>query len=87
MVQTKNQAESVAEILSRAFGSAPDLPQAMAQLILQAKLADSDVRRVDELLAQKRDHGLTAEEESLLQDYLQADSFLTILKSKARRTL
>jgi len=42
---------------------------------------------VDDLLEQKREGGLKVEQETLLRDYLLVDSLLTVLKSKARRTL
>jgi hypothetical protein len=85
--KTTQEFDSIADILSRAFDSPATLPPAAAEVILRARLPKADVERVDELLQQKRDRGLSVEEESLLRDYLQADSLLTILKSKARRAM
>jgi len=86
--KTIESLDSVAEILSRAFDSAATtLPPAAAELILKASLLETDLQRVDELLEQKRDRGLTCEQEAILRDYLEADCLLTILKSKARRAL
>lgn len=80
--------DSVAEILSRAFDSAVvNMPRATAELILKAKLPETDIRKVDELLEQKRERGLSSDQEALLSDYLQVDCILTVLKSKARRAL
>jgi hypothetical protein len=81
------EADSIADILGRAFDSASSMPAAMAELILRAKFPEADLQRVDSLLEQKREEGLTPEQELLLSDYLQVDSLLTILKSNARRAL
>jgi len=90
MVATKptEAVPAMAEILSRAFDAAAGaLPPAAAELILRARLAEADVERVDQLLEQKRRGALDAEQEALLQDYLQADCVLTVMKSIARQTL
>ena len=89
MVDAKiaNGTDSIADILSRALDSASTMPAATAELILRAKLPESDVQRVDHLLEQKREGGLKVEQETLLRDYLLVDSLLTVLKSKARRAL
>jgi len=80
--------DSVAEILGRVFdASEAKMPRCTAELILKARLPEADLQRVDELLEQKRDSGLSEEQEALLRDYLHVDSLLTILKSTARRTL
>lgn len=83
-VATEN--DSIADILSRAFDSAT-MPKATAELILGARFPKADIDRVDQLLEKKRDHSLTADQQALLQEYLYADSLLTILQSKARRAL
>ena len=77
---------SVADILSRAFDSC-ELPTVAADLILRANLSARDVERANQLLAKKNELSLTAEEESQLQGYLQADLVLSVLKSKARQAL
>ncbi len=82
-----NELDSVADILSRAFDSVATLPSATAELILKARLPETDIQRVDNLLQQKREAGLSNDQEILLQDYLHADSILTLLKSKARGSL
>lgn len=79
--------DSVAEILGRAFDASSEVSPAVAELILCARFPDADVKRVAELLEKKRGQRLTPAESSLLRDYLQADSLLTLLQSKARRTL
>jgi hypothetical protein len=85
--KTEESSDSVAEILSRAFESAAGMPAATAELILKARLPETDIQRVDDLLDRKRDLGLSREQEELLRDYLHVDSLLTVLKSKARRAL
>jgi hypothetical protein len=81
-----SEVDTIADIFSRAF-DAGALSPATAELILKAKLPEQDVRRVDELLQKKSEDGLSPEQETLLQDYLNVDSILTLLKSRARRTL
>lgn len=78
---------SMAEILGRAFDMNAQMPAQTAELILQACFPSADLQRVDELLEKKSDSSLTDDESTLLDDYLQADAVLTILKSKARRSL
>ena len=78
--------DTMADIFSRAFNAAA-LSPATAEMILNARLPDQDVRRVDDLLQKKSEAKLSPEQESLLQDYLHVDSILTLLKSRARRTL
>jgi hypothetical protein len=87
MIGMTNETDSVAAILTRAFDSASTMPAGAAELILRAQLPETDVKRVEELLEEKRRRGLTSEQEALLSDYLQVDSLLTILKSKARAAL
>ena len=86
--KSQESLDSVAEILSRAFDSAAaSLSQATAELILKARLPEPDLQRVEDLLEQKREVGLTPEQEATLRDYLEVDCLLTILKSKARRAI
>jgi hypothetical protein len=87
VVGMTDETDSVAEIFTRAFDSASTMPAGAAELILRAQLPETDVKRVEELLEEKRLGGLTSEQEALLSDYLQVDSLLTILKSKARAAL
>jgi hypothetical protein len=84
--KTVSQPDSIADILSPAFDAAA-MPPETAELILNAKLPQTDVQRAGDLLTEKRDRGLTPEQETLLQDYLHADSIFTLLKSRALRTL
>jgi len=60
--KTTEAVDSVAEILTRAFDSAvANLPPATAELILKAKLPESDVQRVvwcSELFRGTRDQAL-----------------------------
>ena len=79
--------DSIAEILGRAFDGVSDMSVATAELILRANFPESDKDRVDDLLKQKAEKGLSLQEESLLDAYLTADLLLSILKSKARQTL
>lgn len=78
---------SVADVLSRAFDSIETIPPATAELILHANLSSADVERANQLLAKKNDSALVPGEEAQLQDLLQADLLLSILKSKARQAL
>ena len=87
MVAEKTVPDSMAEILSRAFDSSAAMPAAAAELVLKARFPEMDLKRVDALLEKKRDSGLSSDEEELLRDYLNADSVLTVLKSRARRDL
>lgn len=77
----------MAEILGRAFDANAHMPAPTAELILQAHFPSADLERVDALLEKKSESGLSNDEATLLDDYLQADTVLTILKSKARRSL
>jgi len=80
--------DSVVDILSRAFDApGAKMPRATAELIMEAKLPDSDKEQVERLLEQKRDSGLNPDQAALLRDYLHVDCLLTILKSQARRVL
>jgi hypothetical protein len=79
--------DSLAEILSRAFDIISDISPATAELILRADFPKSNKDRVDALLKQKAESGLSTEDALLLDAYLNADLLLTILKSKARQAL
>lgn len=78
---------SVADVLSRAFGSIETMPPATAELVLHANLSAADVESANQLLAKKNESTLTSEEEARLESVLQADLLLSILKSKARQAL
>jgi hypothetical protein len=79
--------DSVGDILSRAFDAGELMPPPTAELILRANLSDTDVQRGNELLSKKNVAGLSSDEEAQLQNYLQADLLLSLLKSKARQAL
>ena len=82
-----DEADSMAAILSRAFDGQTAMPAEAAQLILRARFQEADLKRVEQLLERKQEQPLSDREEAQLQDYLQADCVLTVLKAKARQSL
>jgi hypothetical protein len=79
---------SDAEILARVI--APDaatIPVAVAAELLKWGFSDFDKRRMSELAAKARAEELTAEEKNELDGYERINSFLGLVKSKARSSL
>jgi len=65
----------------------PSLSPEAARSILKLTFPEGDKERVSSLLAKYQDEGLTADERAELDEYLRADAFLSVLKSKARLSL
>jgi hypothetical protein len=65
----------------------PTLSPEAARSILKLTFPKRDKERVDFLLAKNQDGQLTPDERVELNEYLRADAFLSVLKSKARLSL
>ena len=77
-----------AAILGRVIN--PDDPSwspEAARSILKLTFPEEDKQRVAALLAKNQEGRLTPDERADLDEYLRADSFLSVLKSKARPSL
>lgn len=64
----------------------PPNPQA-ARSLLKLTFSEADKERVASLLARNQEGQLTADERAELDEYLRADTSLSVLKSKARLSL
>ena len=65
----------------------PSLNPEAARSILKLTFPSEDKERVAILLAKNQDGALITEERAELDEYLRADAFLSVLKSKARLSL
>jgi hypothetical protein len=65
----------------------PALPAPVARLILEWRFALDDRRRMHELLEKAKDGTLTRSERTEAETYERVGNMLSILKSKARRSL
>jgi hypothetical protein len=65
----------------------PSLSPDAARSILKLTFPEEDKERVSSLLAKNQGEGLAADERAELDEYLRADAFLSVLKSKARLSL
>jgi hypothetical protein len=75
-------------ILARVLGNNDGrLPRQMARYILDVSFSDRDKDRMHDLAVRNQDDALTAAEKDELLAFANAGSMLSILKSKARRTL
>ncbi len=63
------------------------LPSGAAEAILQMRLSEVDLQRVDELSEKARAGQLSSEETEELDNFLHVGRALEILKSKARQSL
>jgi len=59
----------------------------IAKSVLLMEFTDADRRRMNELSAKAQEGSLTADEQSELDSYERVGHFLSLLKSKARRSL
>jgi hypothetical protein len=75
-------------ILARVFGNEHGrLPPPMARYLLTVGFSDADKERMHFLAVRNQDGDLTAAEKEELFAYAKAGTLLSILKSRARRTL
>lgn len=65
----------------------PSLSPEAARSILKLTFPRGDKERVSSLLTRNQEGHLTADERAELDEYLRADAFLSVLKSKARLSL
>ena len=83
-----NTSKNAAAILGRLINpDDPTLSLEAARAILKLTFPKGDKDRVDFLLAKNQDGHLTPDERAELDEYLRADAFLSVLKSKARLSL
>jgi hypothetical protein len=76
------------DILSRIIKpNEPALPAPVARLILEWRFTDDDRQRMHALLEKANDGTLTRSEKSEAETYERVGNLLSILKSKARRSL
>jgi hypothetical protein len=76
------------DVLSRIIEpDQPALPASVARMILQWHFTDDDRRRMHELLEKAKDGTLTRSEKTDAEVYERIGNLLSILKSKARRSL
>jgi len=64
-----------------------DMGKDLAKQVLSWRFTDEDQARYAQLAERAQEGLLTAEEQRELDDFLQVNSFLTVMKSKARRSL
>lgn len=75
-------------ILARVIGSnEPQLPPSVATELLKWGFNETDKQRMSELAAKARLGTLTTEEEVETESFERVSSFLSLVKSKARRSL
>ncbi|MHC5539510.1 hypothetical protein ACYOEI_14930 [Singulisphaera rosea] len=65
----------------------PSFSPEAARSILKLSFPKADKERVHSLLEKNQDGQLTIDERGELDEYLRADAFLSVLKSKARLSL
>ena len=64
-----------------------DPPPVTARYILKMDFRESDHKRMEKLSAKAQKGTLTAEERSVLEEYIRVSDLLAIMQSKARRSL
>lgn len=85
---TRDGGETEVMILARILGNGSDqLPKDLAQYILGLNVSDQDRARMHDLATRNQDDALTPAEKAELFAFGKATTLLSILKSKARRTL
>ena len=65
----------------------PSLAPEAARAILTIEFQEKDRRRMDELAEKAREGILTSEEQGELESYERVGTFLSLFKSKARKSL
>jgi len=81
---SENEVTILARILGNENGQ---LPNDLARYILDLNLSERDKARMHDLAVRNQDDELTPAEKEELFGFAKATSLLSILKSKARRTL
>lgn len=81
---SENEVTILARILANENGQ---LPKNLARYILNLTISERDKARMHELAVRNQDDALTPAEKEELFGFAKATSLLSILKSKARRTL
>jgi hypothetical protein len=85
---TTHDTPSEVTILARLLGNGQgQLPPAMARYLLTLAFNDGDKARMHDLAVRNQDGALSPAEKEELLAYARAGTLLSILKSKARRTL
>lgn len=64
-----------------------DLPKGVARYFLSLQFPAYDISRINELSAKARQGALSSAEGDQLDSYLRVSSFVSIMKSNARRSL
>ena len=81
---SENEVTILARILGNENGQ---LPHDLARYLLDLNLSERDKARMHDLAVRNQDDELTPAEKEELLGFAKATSLLSILKSKARRTL
>jgi hypothetical protein len=81
---SENEVTILARILGNGSGK---LPKDLSRYILGLQISERDKARMHELAVRNQDDDLTPEEKEEMHAFGKAASLLSILKSKARRTL
>jgi hypothetical protein len=85
---TTHANENEVTILARILGNENgQLPDGFARYILDHEISERDKARMHDLAVRNQDDALTPAEKEELFGFAKATSLLSILKSKARRTL
>src|SRR4051812_42555503 len=85
---TSNTAATEVTILARVLGNGQgQFPAKMARYLLTLGFSDDDKARMHDLAVRNQEGGLSSGEEEELFAYAKAGTLLSILQSKARRTL
>lgn len=80
----ENEVSILARLLDNGSGQ---LPREVATYILNIQLNDRDKARMHELAVRNQDDQLTPAEKEEMHGFAKATSLLSLLKSRARRTL
>ncbi len=81
---SENEVTILARFLDNKNGQ---LPKQVARYILDHQVSDRDKARMHDLLVRNQDDGLTPAEKEEMHAFGKAATLLSILKSRARRTL
>lgn len=85
---TRETGENEVTILARILADEDGrLPEHLARYILDLKIGERDKTRMHDLATRNQDDALTPREKEELHGFAKAASLLSLLKSKARRTL
>lgn len=85
---TREASENEVTILARILGNENGrLPEDLARYILDLKIGERDRARMHDLAKRNQDDDLTSAEKEEMLAFGKAATLLSILKSKARRTL